>query len=280
MRRTNDNSAANSGDGIAESFAAWLSTDFGSRVLAEERPPLHAAARRFHGDAVLWIGCTPALLDTTARCMVRDRYYAATCPRACAGDAPALDESPSGCDYRTLAVHPAQLPFASASIDGLVLHHALETSEDQRATLREATRVLKAGGRLVLIGVNPASLYLLAKVRPTLRSLKAVSAPRLYDWLALLGLQRDAKTIYLNYRAALPLDFLDRWRLQASSWMKRLQAPVGGIYLVAASKVGHRLIAAGREDRSSVLTAPLPEPTTRQVARLAPAVQSPGVAEP
>lgn len=281
MRRTNGKSQAGGKGGIAESFAAWLSTDSGSRVLAEERPPLHAAARRFHGDAVLWIGCTPALLDTTARCMVRERYYATTCQRACRGESPAPSHSQPGCNYRTLAVHPAQLPFASASIDGLVLHHALETSEDQRATLREATRVLKAGGRLLLIGVNPVSLYVLAKVRPALRSLKAVSVPRLYDWLALLGLQRDAKTIYLNYRAALHLDFQHRWWPPASGWMKRLQAPVGGIYLVAASKVGHRPIADPLQEcaRERVLTTPLPEPATRQAARFAAPAQSRGVAD-
>ena len=279
MRRANGNSDGSGG--IAESFAAWLNTDFGSRVLAEERSPVHAAARRFHGDAVLWIGCTPTLLDTTARCMVRERYYATTCPRAGVGVPPARDDTPQrDCGYRTLAVHPAQLPFASASIDALVLHHALETSEDQRATLREATRVLKAGGRLLLIGVNPISLYLLAKVRPALRSLKAVSVPRLYDWLALLGLQRDAKTVYLNYRAALQLDFQERWWLQASGWMKRLQAPVGGIYLVAASKVGHRLIADRRAECASerLLTTPLPKPATRQARGAAPSARSREVA--
>ena len=281
MISANSSSNAAGSDATAESFAAWLGTDFGHRVLAEERTHLHAAARRFHGDSVLWVGCTPALLDTTARCMVRERYYATICPQRADSDAPAAaaTQQPK-CDYRAIAVHPAQLPFASASIDGLVLHHALEASEDQRATLHEAVRVLNAGGRLLLIGVNPASLYLLAKARPALRRLRAVSVPRLYDWLALLGLQRDAKTVYLNYRAALQLDFQGHWWMQASGWMKRLQAPVGGIYLIAATKVGHGLIAKRHQERHSerALVAPLPEPAVRQAAKaaIAPAHGLPG----
>ena len=53
----------------------------------------------------------------------------------------------------------AALPFAANSLDLVVLPHALELSEDPHATLREVERVLVPEGRVVICGLNPASLW-------------------------------------------------------------------------------------------------------------------------
>ena len=248
--------------GAAGRFRAWLRSPAGNRLLAAERPLLGEAARRFHGDALLWIGSTPVLLDTVSRSMVRVRCYAA----------PDFDGGATGVpeDVEMVAADAAELPLPSGSVDGVVLHHVLETACDRRIALREAARVLRAGGRLLVLGVNPFSLWLLAKVRLVCRDWKPVSVPRLNDWLALLGLEREEKTIYLNYRCALPfaLDG-ERWRA-ASGWLNRLRPPVGGVYLIAAVKVGHGFIAERRllaEQRRSLGSAALPNPATRQTAR-------------
>ena len=143
---------------------------------------------------------------------------------------------------------PAKLPFPSASVDGVVLHHALETEHDRRSTLREAARVLRPGGRLLLLGVNPSSLWLLAKPFAVFRRLKPVAVPRLKDWLAVLGLEQDAKTRYLNYRSVLPLALRGKACEQASGWLNRLQAPIGGVYLIAATKVAPGYVSERRPD--------------------------------
>ena len=201
--------------------------------------------------------------------MVRERFFASWARSACCGWHAAAPGS--WCDFKPVAADPAHLPLPAASVDGVVLHHALETSLDRRGALREAARVLRPGGRLLILGINPVSLWLLAKPAVAFRHMKPVSVPRLRDWLALLGLERDSKTVYLNYRSVLPVALeSELWR-RAGMWLNRTQAPVGGVYLVTAVKMGRGFIGAERragadEERLSVSPAALANPT-RQAAR-------------
>ena len=47
-----------------------------------------------------------------------------------------------------------ELPFQSCSLDGVVLQHALEEAADPRVMLREVSRVLAPGGRLILTALT------------------------------------------------------------------------------------------------------------------------------
>ena len=53
----------------------------------------------------------------------------------------------------------AVLPFASDSIDLVVLPHTLDEHPDPHGVLREAYRVLRAEGRMVILGFNPLSIW-------------------------------------------------------------------------------------------------------------------------
>jgi SAM-dependent methyltransferase len=52
-----------------------------------------------------------------------------------------------------------ELPFADYSIDRVLLVHALETSEEVRAMLKEIWRVLAGGGRLLVVAPNRRGIW-------------------------------------------------------------------------------------------------------------------------
>src|SRR5208283_1731784 len=95
----------------------------------------------------------------------------------------------------TLQSQLESLPFASDSIDAILLPHTLELVEDPYAVLREAERVLCAEGCLMICGFNPWSGWgarrLFARLlrRPPFPpgTRRVLSELRLRDWVALLG---------------------------------------------------------------------------------------------
>ena len=238
-------------------LAAWFQTPGGARLLAAERAPLAKTVRLLHGDAMLWLGAPPGLIEVTSRCMVRLTVH----------NLPGSDGT-GAATASGIVADPMDLPLASGSLDGVILHHVLEAAPDPRAVVREVTRALRPGGRLVVAGFNPFSLWSLARLRPSLRGVKPVSTLRLYDWLAVLGFERSARTIHLHYRGALPFALANKHWRRASDTLDKLQLPLGGVYLLVATKVGHGVILerAQRRRELRALAGALPNPARRQAA--------------
>lgn len=147
-----------------------------------------------------------------------------------------------------LVAAPEALPFAADQFDLIVMPHALESCHQPQAALREATRVLRPQGRLIVSGFNPARL--LPSLRPALprQALgEAIGPMRLRDWLDLL----DFDVQESHFGCSIPRFQNPRWyeRLQwMDRWMERLtheRLPLlGGMYFfVAVKKVaGARLL--------------------------------------
>ncbi len=135
---------------------------------------------------------------------------------------------------------PMCMPFESQSLDLLLLPHVLEFSANPHQVLREAERVLRPEGRLVLAGFNPRSLWGLSRVLqggergyPWNGSFLNIS--RVKDWMALLGLEVAAGSMCC-YRPP----------LNRESWLRRMRfmepagdrwwAMGGGVYFLQAVK--------------------------------------------
>ena len=98
------------------------------------------------------------------------------------------------------------LPFASDSIDAVLLPHTLELVDDPYAVLREAERILRPEGTLMICGFNPWSGWGLRRTLaravggpefpPNIQ--RMISEMRLRDWVALLGLDVDKVMGYLG----------------------------------------------------------------------------------
>ncbi|CAM3780592.1 class I SAM-dependent methyltransferase [Polynucleobacter brandtiae] len=165
-----------------------------------------------------------------------------------------------------------ELPFASESIDLLVLPHALEFAADPHQILREAERVLRPEGRLLISGFNPASLWGARQYFSRLvgspylpRDGQFISLIRIKDWLQLLNFSLD-RGHFGCYKFPLSsepgmtrMDFLEP---MGNRWW-----PIfGAVFLVSAIKrqPGIRLIGRIQSKRIPVLGQLSPASETRQ----------------
>jgi len=134
-----------------------------------------------------------------------------------------------------------ELPFTNDSIDVVILHHALEFSENPHALLREAHRVLAPQGHMVVLGFNPASLFGLGLTvrgllpRSLWRSARGIGSQRLRDWLHLLG--SDVQTVRHTYTVP-PLGGAKTFRTlsRCDEFLTRYNVPLGGVYAMHAQK--------------------------------------------
>lgn len=163
------------------------------------------------------------------------------------------------------------LPFPNASLDLLVLPHTLELSPDPHATLREAERVLMPEGRLVISGLNPASLWGLRQRRARLYqrwgrsklflpdSCDAIGYWRLRDWLRLLSFEVESAEFGCYRPAVRTAHWLGRFRFMESLG-DRWWPILGAAYFVVAIKrvQGMRLLGPVWKPVRQRAAAPVP----------------------
>jgi SAM-dependent methyltransferase len=141
-----------------------------------------------------------------------------------------------------------QLPFATNSIDLLLLPHVLEFSDKPHQILREAERVLMPEGQLILCSFNPRSLWGLIRMADSSKHEypwcgRFISLPRVKDWLALLGFEIAGGRLGCYVPPFRQQKWLRRFHfLEAAG--DRWWAIAGGVYFLQAVKrvQGLRLI--------------------------------------
>ncbi|HEY0845717.1 MAG TPA: methyltransferase domain-containing protein [Noviherbaspirillum sp.] len=144
----------------------------------------------------------------------------------------------------------ADLPFASQSLDLVVLPHVLEFAEEPHQVLREVERVLIPEGQVIICGFNPASLWGLRQVTGRLTGAhflpqhgEFISLPRLKDWLKLLNMEVNRG----HFGCYAPPCMTEKW-LTRFAFMEqagdRWWPYLGAVYVVQAIKRirGMRLI--------------------------------------
>jgi len=171
--------------------------------------------------------------------------------------------SPQPGEGTTLCAPLDMLPFASDSIDAVLLPHTLELAPDPYAVLREAERVLCAEGCLLICGFNPLSGW--GARRLFARTMRRCAFPpatsrllaegRLRDWVALLGFDVDRVAGYLG-----PLPFAHSAAAEA-----RERAPLmAGAYLLKARKRVQTLTPVRKRSRARArVLIPVPEATSK-----------------
>ncbi|HEY1092341.1 MAG TPA: methyltransferase domain-containing protein [Burkholderiaceae bacterium] len=234
-------------------LATWLQTPPGRYLMAWEQQRLDAAVVDLFGFHALQLGL-PELPALRANRMPH-RWLALV-----------GSEQDGVEDQHTLRCEFDALPFASASLDLIVMPHTLELAGDPHRTLREVERVLRPEGRLVITGLNPAGSWGLRQNIGRVFSRKALYLPRtgdfigywrLRDWLRLLSFEVEAAQ-FGCYRPPLKSDkWLARW-----GWIERIGArwwPVlGAVYYITAVKRVHgmRLVGLAQAGKRKPKAAP------------------------
>ena len=210
-------------DALPTVVGQWFQTPLGEQVLAAEKAIVEPLIDRLFGYHILQIGCNEeySLIDNSP---VGNKILFAPSWRP-GSRYPVADNE--------------ELPLATDSIDVVVIHHALDFTEDSHRLLREATRVLRPGGQMLIVGFNPVShwgLWKLFKRRTRIpwRG-RFIAKRRLSDWLMLLSLHIEQVQHGLHF---LPLSFASL--LRQAGRMERLGnkmgMPFGGAYIYLCVK--------------------------------------------
>ena len=168
---------------------AWFLTPTGRYVA---RWALETSENLLHdvfGFQAAQIGCER--LDLMASNRIQHRFRCITGNRADQSNI----QMPSGATPLALEINASALPFDSESLDLVVLPFVLEAHPDPHQVLREAYRVLRPEGQLLILGLNPISLWGLRNYLSRLATPDRIGFPwpanyrsvlRLKDWLNLL----------------------------------------------------------------------------------------------
>jgi len=203
-------------------MSSWYETPLGQKLLSVENQLLTESLSRRFGYHLLQIGCA---------------------------NMPMFEPSPIGHKFSITHGNPTDdhcivakgeaIPIASESIDLVLLHHALDYSCYQHRLLREVSRVLIAGGCVVIIGFNPISSWGIRSRMPGRKSHpwqgKLLSTLRITDWLKLLDFQVEqarhgAYTLPVNSPAMI------RYSSVFEKLATRINWPTGGVYMISARK--------------------------------------------
>jgi SAM-dependent methyltransferase len=250
----------------------WLKTPPGAYLLDWERVHFDQAVGDVFGYHAMQLGLPE--LDTLQANRMPHKWLALESLPAEASPATssAVDATtPRAVSSRRAALltDAGALPFPEASLDLVVLPHTLELSRDPHATLREVSRVLVPEGRVVISGLNPASLWGLRQRRGHLyqrwgydslflpKTGEFIGYWRLRDWLRLLDFEVESGRFGCYRPALTSQSWLDRFE-----WMdaagERWWPIFGAVYFLAAIKRvrGVRLLEPAWKTRKTPAAAP------------------------
>ena len=242
-------------------FREWLQTPVGQYLLAWEQGEFDEAVADVFGFHAVQLGLHE--IDALKGNRMPHRWMSVDDP-----------ETSSGMQTHRRAVafvsEFSALPFAANSLDLLILPHTLELGADPHACLREVERVLVPEGRVIISGLNPASLWGFRQRRAHWyrragfgesflpQQGEFIGYWRLRDWLRLLGFEVETSRFGCYRPSVNNRGWLDRF-----AWMDRLGRrwwPIfGAVYFVVAVKKvrGVRLLGMPWKTTTSRANAPV-----------------------
>ncbi len=213
-------------DDSIEAIQQWFVTPLGAQLLEEERDVLAKIMPSIFGYHLLQISV-----------LSREALMECTGASHCFSLVPRIE---LGTPAQALVADAENLPFSNECIDAVVLHHTLDFADSSHQVLREASRVLRPGGKVVIVGFNPASLW--GVCRQFVRRSKALpwcgrflSHRRIQDWLALLELKEEQNASGYYRPPVSSKSWMQRFAF-VERWGRRYRASNGAFYVIVATK--------------------------------------------
>ena len=217
-----------------QQWADWLASPLGQYLLSVEAHWFCHTMENQYGYTAIQLGTTQ--VNLLATCKIRQRILAG----------------------QGLGVHvvadPLNMPFASSSVDVLVLPHVLDFCADPHQVLREAQRVLVPEGRILISGFNPFSLWgarrWLGK-RNIPWAGNFIRLPRVKDWLSLLNFRIRTSAMGAYIPPAKQRQWQKRF-LRLESAGDRWWPGLGAIYFLEATKQVYGMRLTGLLERNGL----------------------------
>ena len=249
---------------VEQSQAEWLKSEYGGSFIAAESVYTDKAMRQIGGPRVLLIGD----LFQSNKLLELDFPQLLKVVPNCAKHQPGETKDVT---FTQVLADPAFLPFAANTFSSVILPHVLEGHRLPHQVLREAHRVLRPEGCLLITGFNPLSLVSLQRYLRPKAALKGdyYTVKRVRDWLQLLGFEVVGSAMYQyaplckNLRLRTALNFLnsvaDRWLpMSGAGYMisaKKREAGmqmIGGVKFSSAERRRQKLATAHSTSSTSL----------------------------
>jgi len=207
-------------------LSSWYKTELGQELLQNEKDILDRVLPSMFGYHLVQTGIgEPHWLAEAST--IHHKVY--------------LSEQPQTSDrYRCVCSRLDELALATESVDVAILHHGLDFESAPHRALREIARAVIPGGRIVIIGFNPWSLwglgrFILMQTAGMPWSANFLSPYRISDWLKLLDFHVEG---YESTAFGLPT--ANRRARRLFNWLsylgQRIWQQRGGVYVLVAVK--------------------------------------------
>lgn len=235
-----------------EALSAWFGTGLGRLFLETEQARVAAAMNQVFGVRQLEVGLS-AERSVTPSQQGWHRMLAV----------PVWERGLTQCEEMgPLVCQPEELPFGDDALDAVVLHHTLDLTDYPHQALREAARVVRPGGSLLVVGFNPLGLWGLRRFFSTRRRMpwnaRFLLHRRVHDWLRLLNFEVASSRYGFLRPPTYNLRLLSRLRFMEPLPSVGSQLPFGGFYCMSALKQEKGMIGLRPEwDARKVVSMPV-----------------------
>ncbi len=240
---------------LADPLKTWLAGELGQELLEAEQRILNLLLPRIYGANMVQVGIEP----------LKDLAEESSIPyRIVVNHSLIL-----GMRSSSVVAQPYELPFEHNSVDLVILHHALDFTNHPHQVLREASRILRPGGHIILLAFNPLSWwgvkrFFTRKSKVTLwQQAHFISHHRLVDWINLLELT-ELRTISDYFLPPCESSGLRRKFTFLQPFGRRSLPRMGAFNVILARKdMGGMIPINSKKAVRSFMTLPVAKPATR-----------------